>query len=149
MQNPTSKSFSFSQTSSKMMAHKDRIYVHKDLINYVYDNEVGMGQEISDHDLVFVKILAKNLPYCGKGLWRLPDEIIIIIKFRETSEKILRSYDKWVSQYMIKECLCESMEEITKLRSNGQNPQTKWKKVKEDIKENAIRITEEERRKAN
>ena len=50
---------------------------------------------------------------------------------------------------MIKECLCESMEEITELRSNGQNPQTKWKKVKEDIKENAIKITEEERRKAN
>src|SRR5882724_7822032 len=65
------------------------------------------------------------------------------------SEKILRSYDKWISQYMIKECLCESLEEIIELRSNGQNPQTKWKRVKEDIKENAIKITEEEKRKAN
>ena len=65
------------------------------------------------------------------------------------SEKILRSFDKWISQYMIKECLCESMEEITELRSNGQNPQAKWKKVKEDIKENAIKITEEERKKAH
>src|SRR5882724_8204520 len=68
MQNPTSKTFSFFQTSSKSMAHIDRIYIHKDLINYVYDNEVGMGQEISDHDPVFIKIMAKNLPYCGKGL---------------------------------------------------------------------------------
>ena len=93
--------------------------------------------------------MAKNLPFCRKGLWRLPDEIIIIIKFRDTSEKILRSYDKWISQYIIKECLCKSMEEITELRSNGQNPQAKCKKVKEDIKENAIKITEEERRKAN
>jgi len=41
------------------------------------------------------------------------------------------------------------MEEITVLRSNGQNPQTKWKKVKENIKETAIKITEEERIKAN
>jgi len=57
MQNPTTKSFSFFQKSSKAMAHIDRIYVHKDLINYVYDNEVGMGQEISDHDPVFVKII--------------------------------------------------------------------------------------------
>jgi len=65
------------------------------------------------------------------------------------SEKILRSFDKWISEYMIKEYLCESIEEITELRSNGQNSQTKWKKVKKDIKENAIKITEEERKKAN
>ena len=144
MQNPTSKSFSFFQTSSKVMACIDRIYVHKDLINYVYDNEVGMGQEISDHDSVLVKIMAKNLPYCGKGLCRLPDEIIKNQKFRDTSERILRSFDKWVSDYIIKECLCESIEEITELRNNGKNPQTKWNKVKEDIKENAIKIMEEE-----
>ena len=50
---------------------------------------------------------------------------------------------------MIKKSLCESMEEITELRSNGKNPQTKWKRVKEDIKENAIKIIEEERKKAN
>jgi len=42
------------------------------------------------------------------------------------------------------------MEDITELRSNGKNPQTKWKKkIKEDIKENVIKITEEERKKAN
>jgi len=41
------------------------------------------------------------------------------------------------------------MEEITELRSNGQNTHAKWRKAKEDIKENAIKITEEERRKAN
>jgi len=86
----------------KAMACIDRIYVHKDLINYVYDNKVGMGQEISDHNPVFIKIMAKNLPFCGKGLWRLPDDIIKNIKFRNTSEKILRSYDKWISQYIIK-----------------------------------------------
>jgi len=68
MQNPTSKSFSFLQTSSKAVACIDRIYIQKDLINYVYDNEVGMGQKISDHDLVFIKLMAKNLPYCRKGL---------------------------------------------------------------------------------
>ena len=135
MQNPTSKSFSFFQTSSKAMAHIDRTYVHKDLINYVYDNEVGMEQEISDHDPVLIKIMAKNLPYYGKGLWKLPDEIIKNKKFRKTSEEILRSFDKWTSQYMIREHLCESTGEITELRRNGQNPQTKWKKVKEDIKE--------------
>jgi len=75
MQNPKGNGFSFIQTSSKLMARIDRIYVHKNLLNYVYDNEVGMGQEISDHDPVFVKIMANNLPYCGKGLWRLPDEL--------------------------------------------------------------------------
>jgi len=42
------------------MACIDRIYIHKDLINYVYDNEVGMGQGISDHDPVFMKIMAKT-----------------------------------------------------------------------------------------
>src|SRR5882724_9767199 len=138
MQNPTNKNFSFFQTSSKAMAHIDRIYVHKDLLNYVYNNEVGMGQEISDHDLVFIKIMAKNLPYCGKGLWKLSNEIIKNKKFRDMSEKRLRSFDKWVQQYMMKECLSESMQEITELRSNGWNPQTKWKEVKEDIKRSAI-----------
>jgi len=53
------------------------------------------------------------------------------------------SFDRWVQQYMIKESLCESMQEITELRSNGQNPQTNWKEVTEHIKENAIKITEE------
>jgi len=50
------------------------------------------------------------------------------------SEKRLMSFDRWVQQYMIKESLCESMQEITELRSNGKNPQTKWQEVKEDIK---------------
>ena len=38
-----------------------------------------------------------------------------------------------------------------KLQNSEQwtNPQAKWKKVKEDIKENAIKITEDEKRKAN
>jgi len=35
MQNPTNKSFSFLHNSTKAMAHIDRIYVHKELINYV------------------------------------------------------------------------------------------------------------------
>jgi len=76
MQNPTSQNFPLFQTSSKAMVHIDRIYVHKELLNYVYGNEVGMGQEISGYDLVFIKIMENNLPYCGKGLWKLPDEII-------------------------------------------------------------------------
>ena len=46
-----------------------------------------MGQEISDHDPVFVKIMADNLPYCGKGLWRLPDELLKNKEFKERSEK--------------------------------------------------------------
>ena len=79
----------------------DRIYIHKDL-NYVYDNEVGMGQEISNHNLVFIKLMAKNLPYCGKGLWKLPDKIMKNKKFRDMSEKTLRSFYKWVQQYVIK-----------------------------------------------
>jgi len=98
MQNLTNQNFSFFQTSSKAMAHIDRIYVHKDLLNYVYNNEVGMGQEISNHNLVFIKIMAKNLPYCGKELWKLSDEIIKNKKFRDMSEKRLRSFDKWVQQ---------------------------------------------------
>jgi len=65
------------------------------------------------------------------------------------SEKRLRSIDKWVQQYMIKESLCKSMQKITELKGNGKNPQTKWKEVKEVLKENAIKITEDERRKAN
>jgi len=34
-----------------------------------------------------------------------------------------------------------------KLRSNGKNQQTNGKKIKEDIKENVIKITEEEKKK--
>jgi len=33
---------SFKQAQKQWLI--DRIYVHKDLINYGYDNEVGMGQ---------------------------------------------------------------------------------------------------------
>ena len=89
-----------------------------------------MGQEISNHNPVLIKIMAKNLPYCSKGLWRLPDEIIKNKKIRDTSERILRSFDKWVSDYIIKECQCESIEELIELRNNGHNPQNKWNKVK-------------------
>src|SRR5882672_8944876 len=96
MQNPVAREFSFKQTSTRAMARLDRIYIHKDLLNYVYDSEVGMGQEISDHDPVFIKIMANNLPYCGEGLWRLPDDMVKNKKFRQMSEKKLRAYDKWV-----------------------------------------------------
>ena len=92
------------------MACIDRIYVHKDLINCVYDNKVAMGQEISNHDPVLVNIMARNLPYCGQGLWKLPGEIRKSKKFRDMPEQILRSFDKWVQQYMIKESLYESMQ---------------------------------------
>ena len=50
---------------------------------------------------------------------------------------------------MMKECCCESMQEITELRCNGKNPQTKWKEIKEDIKRSAIKKIEEERKKAH
>ena len=65
--------------------------MHKDLLNYVNDNEVVMGQEISNHDLVFIKIMVKNLPYCRKRLWKLPGEMMKNKKFRDTSEKRLRA----------------------------------------------------------
>jgi len=51
------------------------------------------------------------------------------------SEKILKSFDKWISQYIMKECLCESMEEITELRSNGQNHKLNGKKSRKTLKE--------------
>jgi len=50
MKNPITREFSFIQTSTRAMACLERIYIHKDLLNYVYDNKVGMGQEISHHD---------------------------------------------------------------------------------------------------
>jgi len=87
MQNPTNKNIFLFQTSSKVMAHVDRIYVHKYLLNYAYDNEVSMGQEISDHNPVFINIMAKNLLYCGKWLWKLPNEIIKYKKFRTCQRK--------------------------------------------------------------
>jgi len=63
------------------------------------------------------------------------------------SEKKLRSFDKWVQEYLMEEILCEEGEqEIKELRENGQNPQTKWKKVIEDIKEIAIKIIGEEKK---
>src|SRR5882672_8948777 len=130
MQNPIVREFSFIQTSTKAMACLDRIYVHKDLLNYVYDNEVGMGQEISDHDPVFVKMMADNLPYCGEGLWRLPDEMVKNRKFRQMSEKKLRAYDKWVQEYLLNEMQCENAQEIKDLRIGGQNPQSKWEALK-------------------
>ena len=55
MQNPMGKAYSFVQTSSKPMACIDRIYVHKNLLDYVYNNEVGIGQEISNHNPMFIK----------------------------------------------------------------------------------------------
>jgi len=36
---------------------------------------------------VFFKIMAKNLPFYGKGLWRLPDEVIKKQKSSETPQK--------------------------------------------------------------
>jgi len=37
--------------------------------------------------------MAKNLPYCGKGLWKLPDEIIIIIKVQRNVGPLTNGYN--------------------------------------------------------
>ena len=76
MQNLTGKAYSFIQASSKSMVHIDRIYIHKNLLNHVYNTEVVMGQETSDHNPVFIKIMENNLPYFGKGLWKQPTELL-------------------------------------------------------------------------
>jgi len=47
----------------------------------------------------------------------------------------------------MEELLCENEQKMKALRSEGQNPQAKWKKVKEDIKEIVISITNQEKRK--
>jgi len=75
MKKPHNKGVLIYTNKHRAMACLERIYIHKDLLNYVYDNKVGMGQEISHHDPVFVKIMANNLPYCGEGLWRLPTKL--------------------------------------------------------------------------
>ena len=79
-----------------------------------------------------------------KRLWRLPDELLKNKEFKEKSEKKLRSFNEWTQEYQMEELLCENEQEVKALRKEGQNPQAKWKKVKEDIKEIVIRITNQE-----
>jgi len=44
---------------------------------------------------------------------------------------------------------CENAQEIKYLRNGGQNPQSKWKALKEDIKKIAITTAEEGKKKAS
>jgi len=38
--------------------------------------------------------MAKNLPYCGKGLWKLPDEIINNKSVRDNVRENIEVFDK-------------------------------------------------------
>jgi len=54
-----------------------------------------------------------------------------------------------VQEYLLKEMQCENAQEIKYLRNGGQNPQSKWKALKEDIKKIAITTAEEGKKKAS
>src|SRR5467141_3773949 len=93
-------------------------------------------------------IMANNLPYCGEGLWRLPDDMIKNEKFRQMSEKKMRAYYKWVQEYLLNEMQCKNAQDIKDLRIRGQNPQSKWEALKKDIKRIAVVTAKEEKKKA-
>ncbi|KAH9910430.1 uncharacterized protein B0H18DRAFT_895662, partial [Fomitopsis serialis] len=68
--NPTDLGFTYTH-SNNSMSRIDRIYVTEDTFEYTYNWEITNNIAISDHQMASMTILRKQLPYIGKGTWRM------------------------------------------------------------------------------
>ena len=63
------------------------------------DTKIESNFELSDHALLTTKIIEDNLPYCGEGMWKLPDKMIENREFQTKAKTILEEYEDWHEGY--------------------------------------------------
>jgi ribonuclease HI/exonuclease III len=131
--NPTEKKYTFHQESTKSKSRIDRIYTTKELYKYAYNWEIETTGNISDHDMVYVEILKKQLPYVGEGLWRINEETTKYEPFRKKARIMLMKAQN-------------EMQKCKQQQNQKTNPQKIWKNLKTELK--TLAITESKKRKA-
>ena len=89
MQHPTTRDFTFEETNQSM-ARIDRIYVSDKIYPSTYGWNITNPGNISDHHMVSVDILKRNLPYIGEGIWRMDHVLLEDNVFMKKTEKILK-----------------------------------------------------------
>lgn len=144
-QNERERDYIFYRKGSGSSARIDRIYTTREMYNTVYNTTIESNFEISDHCLITVKIMANNLPHIGEGMWKLKDTTIANKKFEERTKSMLRDYALWIREYIRRERYLKDNEQVIKeLRKDGNNPQSKWRELKEEVKRETIKTGKEE-----
>ncbi|KAF8532563.1 hypothetical protein JB92DRAFT_3103638 [Gautieria morchelliformis] len=94
------------------------------------------------------KVMADNLLYSGEGMWKLDKQTLNAKDFQKRVEKLLVKNNTWVKKYLEEEANAKGdKEKIKLLRSDGNNPQAKWKVLKREVKIIAIDVQKRERKK--
>ena len=89
-QHPQEREYTFIQKWTESRARIDRIYLHEDLHKVAYDTKIESNFELSNHALLTTKIIKDNLPYCGEGMWKLPDKMMENKEFQTKAKKDTR-----------------------------------------------------------
>jgi endonuclease/exonuclease/phosphatase family metal-dependent hydrolase len=127
VQHPEEKDYTYINES---MSRIDRIYMNKEIYPLAYNWYISNPGKISDHQMVTVEILKKDLPYIGKGVWRLNINMIEDKKFHAIAEKIMMKYQKLIT---------EPVENSTKSKLEL------WNDMKDEIREKAMERTKKKK----
>jgi len=88
--NPIERNVSYFQEGGNSKSRINRIYLNKQLYPYAYNWERTTIGNISDHNMVYVEILKKDLLFIGKGSWRLSQNVLDYYPFRVRTYELLR-----------------------------------------------------------
>jgi exonuclease III len=127
--NPTNRNYTFFQEGTGSRSRIDRIYTTKDLYVYAYNWDIMASGRISDHDLVYVEILKKGLPFIGEGPWRMRLDLIEYQPFRTKIKKLLNETSGKLDEY---KGSLEAGEPVEELRKKD-TPQTIWLNFKSKL----------------
>ena len=119
IQNPDKREFTFDQRGSGAAARIDRMYLSRELHKVAYETTIESNFELSNHSLIITKVIENNLPYCGKGMWKLRESTIAMGDFQKETGKILKEFKKWADDY-------EHFEEL--FDKETEKLKEKWKK---------------------
>jgi hypothetical protein len=117
---PTTKAYSYLQKSTGSQSRIDRIYATEETLKFSLEWNIQTTGIQTDHKLVSVLISSPTLPYVGKGRWTIPTNLL---KNKTLLDEIQRL--TLIAQTKI--------EEATAIRTPENNPQTIYKKLKDDI----------------
>ena len=125
--------FTFTQEATGSMSRIDRIYVTENSYIFMYSWSIQTSAELSDHDIISVNMLDRKLPFIGKGMWRMNDEMVKNEVFRKKAKTVLLAAQERMNESKEKE---ENIQEI-------------WEETKEKLKRMARRVTKTKKRLLN
>jgi ribonuclease HI/exonuclease III len=124
---PTTKTYSYLQKSTGSQSRIDRIYTTEEIYKFSLEWNIHTTGIQTDHKLISVLISSPTLPYVGKGRWMMPVNLL-------KNKTLLNEIQKLTQEVQ------KTLEETT-LRTPEINPQTIYKRLKEDILKIARQIS--------